>query len=59
MLSCKQVTHLISERQDRELGLGERLALRLHLALCDGCTAFGKQLEFLRRALRRRSENGK
>ena len=52
MLSCKEVTHLVSEGLDRKLGLGERLRVRLHLAICDGCANFKKQMDFLRRAMR-------
>ncbi len=33
MLSCKQATHLMSEAQDRKLVIGERLQLRMHLAV--------------------------
>ena len=53
MLTCKQATHLVSQGLDRRLGLAERLALRLHLLICDGCTNFSKQAAFLRRALSR------
>lgn len=56
MISCKKATHLLSERQDRPLALGERVALRLHLAICAGCSAVSRQLEFLRRAVRRLPE---
>lgn len=52
MLKCKQVSHLLSEAQDRELALTERLPLRLHLAMCQGCRNFSKQLDFLREASR-------
>jgi hypothetical protein len=52
MLSCKEVTRLVSQGLDRRLGWFERLRLRLHLAICDGCTNFKKQMDFLRRALR-------
>jgi len=50
MLTCKEVSRLVSQGLDRKLGFGERIALRLHLAICEGCTNFGKQMEFLRRA---------
>ena len=53
MLSCKEAARLVSQGLDRRLGLGERLALRLHLAICDGCTNFRKQVLFLRRAVAR------
>jgi predicted anti-sigma-YlaC factor YlaD len=51
--SCKEVSHLVSQGLDRELGLGERLRLRAHLAICNGCRNFKRQMEFLRRATRK------
>lgn len=53
MLSCKEVTHKLSEAQDRELSLSERLQLEMHLAMCRGCRNFKKQMNFLRMACRR------
>ena len=50
-LTCKEASRLISQRLDRNLGLGERAALRLHLALCDACTRLSAQFDFLRRAM--------
>ena len=52
MLSCKEVSRLVSQGLDRRLGFVERLRLRVHLAICDGCTNFKKQVEFLRRAVK-------
>jgi hypothetical protein len=52
MLSCKEVTRLVSQGLDRRLGFGERVRLRVHIAICDGCTNFRKQTAFLRRAVR-------
>ena len=57
MLSCKEVTHLVSEELDRRLGFGERLRLRIHLLICDGCANFSRQLAFLRRAVRRLADS--
>ena len=51
MLSCKEVSRLVSQGLDRRLGFGERIALRVHLVICDGCTNFSKQLAFLRKAM--------
>jgi len=51
MLSCKEVTHLVSEGHDRHLGAWQRIRLRLHLMICDGCTNFTRQLAFLRKAM--------
>ena len=53
MLSCKEVTRLVSQDLDRRLPFGRRVALRVHLAICDGCTNFKKQMDFLRRAIAR------
>jgi len=53
MLTCKEVSRLVSQGLDRRLGLGERVKLRLHLAICDGCRNFRRQLDFLREALAR------
>ena len=55
MLSCKEVTRLVSQGEDRQLQLGERVALRLHLALCQGCRNMRVQFKFLRRAVGRLS----
>lgn len=53
MLSCKEVSRLLSEARERRLGLRERFALRLHLMMCAGCNNFRKQLDFIDAAMRR------
>jgi len=53
MLSCKDATRLLSEAQDRKLGVTERLQLEMHLAMCRGCTNFKGQMNFLREACKR------
>ena len=50
-LSCREASRLISERMERRLSIPERIALRLHLRICDACTRFTSQVWFLRRAL--------
>jgi putative zinc finger protein len=52
-LTCKEVSRLVSQGLDRRLGWFERLRLRLHLLICDGCANFKQQMDFLRRALAR------
>lgn len=52
MLSCKEATQLLSQGQDRPLALRERLALRLHLLVCEACSNFRRQLDFVSRASR-------
>lgn len=51
--TCRETSALLSQRQDRALGLVERVGLYLHLAACAGCRQFGRQLAFMRAALRR------
>ncbi len=53
MLTCKHATELMSQELDRKLSWRERMALRLHLMMCNGCHRYRKQMEFLRRAMRR------
>ncbi|AUM00218.1 hypothetical protein B4966_08600 [Rhodocyclaceae bacterium] len=48
MLSCKEATRLCSEALDRPLSLRERLALRMHLMMCSGCTNYHDQMAFIR-----------
>ncbi|HXD42781.1 MAG TPA: zf-HC2 domain-containing protein [Ramlibacter sp.] len=51
--TCKEVTVLLVARQDRDLPVIERLALRLHLAACTACPVFERQLLTMRNALQR------
>jgi predicted anti-sigma-YlaC factor YlaD len=51
MLSCKEVSNLLSDRLDRKLSFMERVRLRMHLAMCTACSRVGRQLGFLREAL--------
>ena len=53
ILSCKEATRLVSQGLDRRLPFGRRVALRVHLAICDGCTNFKQQMDFLRKAVAR------
>ncbi len=53
IVSCKDVSHLVSRMQDNELSTIERWKLKLHLAACDKCMAFMSQLRFLREAMRK------
>ena len=50
-ITCKEATRLISLGLDSHLGFADRLALRLHLALCSACNVMKSQFEFMRRAL--------
>ena len=58
-LTCKEATRLVSQGMDRRLGVGERVRLRLHLAICDACTQFTRQMAFLRKAMARLGDGDK
>ncbi|NNP69956.1 zf-HC2 domain-containing protein [Acinetobacter sp. Ac_5812] len=47
MLTCRQVTQLLSEKQDRTLLLREQSNLQLHLLACRSCRRYGKQIRTL------------
>ncbi len=52
MMNCKQATRLISDSQERELGIGERIVLKVHTSMCSGCHNFGQHMHTLRQAMR-------
>jgi hypothetical protein len=56
-MTCKEAARLMSQGLDRRLGRLERLRLRFHLIVCDGCSNFKKQVDFLRRAVARLSRS--
>ena len=53
MLSCKDVTQLISESMDRSLPLGKRIGVRIHLLMCRFCGRYERQLLLIRETIRR------
>jgi len=53
MLSCKDVTQLISESMDASLPVGQRIGMRLHLLMCKFCSRYERQLLLIRETVRR------
>jgi len=51
--SCRDVTRLVLESQDRPLRPLETLSLRLHWLMCNGCRRFRDQQKLMRVALDR------
>ena len=51
--TCREVTRLVLEGQDRRLGWAERLSVRLHYKICDTCPRFAKQVALMRGAMAR------
>jgi hypothetical protein len=52
-LSCKEASRVVSQVQERSLTAFELWRLRMHLAVCDQCTRFERQIQFMREALRK------
>jgi hypothetical protein len=52
VLTCKEVSQLVSESLDRKLPLWQRVQVRMHLLMCRFCSRFRKQAIFLRDAAR-------
>jgi len=53
MLSCKDVTKLLSESMDASLPIGKRIGVRLHLLICTFCLRYKRQLLLIRETARR------
>ncbi len=52
MMTCKEVSTLVSTGSLDDAAWRARLAVRLHLSMCRHCRAFKRQLEALARAAR-------
>lgn len=55
MMSCREVTRLLSESHERKLGFQERLSLKVHTMMCKACKNFGVQTMAMSRMMRRYS----
>ena len=51
--TCKQVAALVVAREDRTLPLPERIALRIHMTMCDACPKFERQILTMHNSLQR------
>lgn len=51
--TCREVAAILVAREDRALGLADRVALRLHMVICDACPRFERQLLTMRNSLQR------
>jgi hypothetical protein len=56
MYSCEEAARLSSRAMEEPLSPTERVLLRLHLAMCERCTNFTRQMDFLRQAARKLPE---
>jgi hypothetical protein len=49
--TCREVAALLVAREDRNLGMADRLALRMHMVICDACPRFERQMLTMRNSL--------
>ncbi len=56
MLSCREVTERASAWLDGELTLGQRMSMRMHLAMCAHCRRFNRHFRLLIDSLHRQAE---
>lgn len=52
MITCHDVSMLVSTGELPEASLARRLSVRMHLAMCRHCRAFRRQVEIIGRAAR-------
>ena len=51
--TCRDVTRLVLERQDRPLAVMEAVSMRLHWWACPSCRRFLSQQQLMQQALQR------
>lgn len=51
--SCREVTRLVLESQERRLGTLEKLSLRFHWGICGACLRFYRQAQLMQRSMDR------
>jgi predicted anti-sigma-YlaC factor YlaD len=56
MPTCKETTVLASRAMDGRLAFADRMAMQLHLAICNNCARFSRQLHEMRRIFRAETE---
>ncbi|TWU40238.1 hypothetical protein Q31b_35830 [Novipirellula aureliae] len=56
MLSCKEITKLVSESLDHPLPLRKRMSVWMHLSMCQLCSAFRRDQVVLHERIMDESE---
>ena len=52
MPTCKETSVLASRAMDERLPFGDRMAMQVHLVICENCARFARQLHDMRRLFR-------
>jgi predicted anti-sigma-YlaC factor YlaD len=58
MLSCKEVSHDLLADEHKSAGIGRRIAIRVHLLMCDNCRRFAAQLQRMNETMRELRADG-
>ena len=58
MLTCKEITELVSKEVDDSLSLKERLDMGMHIMMCGACRNYRSNIRFLRRACKEAATPG-
>jgi hypothetical protein len=58
MATCRDATELASRAMDERLPFASRVTLRFHLAICENCARFNRQLQDMRRLFRAETAAG-
>jgi len=51
MLTCKEITELVTAYAEGQLGFMDRLRFRLHISMCRNCRTYVRQLRVTAKAL--------
>lgn len=51
MLTCRELTELVTDYVEGRLSLGQRLRFELHIGLCSHCRAYLRQMKHTIQAL--------
>jgi anti-sigma factor RsiW len=51
MLTCKQITELVTDYAEGQLGLMARLRFWMHISMCSNCKTYVRQLKATAKAL--------
>ncbi len=56
MLSCRKATELMEKKQHAGLSLMEKLKLKVHAKVCNGCREYSSQSKLMEKALQREGD---
>jgi hypothetical protein len=58
LINCKENAQLVTLSSDRPLSWKDRLAMRIHLLICNNCARFVRQMQLMREWLHKDEQRG-